>query len=58
MDSTVKALITYMVESGAIGAHGKIDVSRLSGNYIINSKGRLERHEEDTTNNGDGRGNE
>lgn len=58
MYSTVKALIAYMVESGAIDAHGKIDVSRLSGNYIINSKWRLERHEEDTTNNGDGRGDE
>lgn len=58
MDSTVKALITYIVQSGAIDAQGKIDLSRLSGNYIINSKGRLERHEEDTTDNRDGRGNE
>lgn len=58
MDNTVKALIAYMIESGAIDAQGKIDVSRLSGNYIINSKGRLERHEEDTTNNRDGRGDE
>ena len=57
MDSTVKTLIAYMVESGAIDAQGKIDVSRLSGNYIIN-KGRLERHEEDTADNRDGRGDE
>lgn len=58
MDSTVKALIAYMVESGAIDAQGKIDVSRLSGNYIINSKGRFEKHEEDTADNRDGRGDE
>lgn len=58
MDNTFKALITHMIESGIIGAQGKIDVSRLSGSYIINSKGRLERHEENTTDNGDGRGDE
>ena len=57
-DKTVKALIAYMVESGAIDAQGKIDLSRLSGTYNINSKGRLERHEEDTANNRDGRGDE
>jgi hypothetical protein len=57
-DKTVKALIAYMVESGAIDAQGNIDVSRLSGTYNINSKGRLERHEEDTADNRDGRGDE
>ena len=57
-DKTVKALIVYMIESGAIDAQGKIDLSRLSGTYNINSKGRLERHEEDTANNRDGSGNE
>lgn len=58
IDNTVKALIAYMVESGAIDAQGKIDVSRLSDNYTINNKGRIERHEENTTNNRDGRGDE
>ena len=57
-DKTVKAFIAYMVESGAIDAQGKIDLSRLSGNYIISNKGRLERHEEDTADNRDGRGDE
>lgn len=58
MDNTVKALIAYMVESGAIDAQGKVDVSRLSGAYTINSKGRIERHEENTANNRDGRDDE
>ena len=55
MDSTVKALLTYMVQSGAIDAKtGAIDTSKLTGNYTI-KEGRLERNaEEDSTNRANG----
>ena len=51
MDSTVKALIAYMIQCGAIDANtGAIDTNKLTGSYTINN-GRLEHNaEEDKTN--------